>query len=76
MNRAIAYGCGGVKEREENEIRREQSRGQLDGGLKGCRLVFYMATMTEIPSSSKVHIQGLVTLADRDADIQIRSRTD
>ena len=65
----------GVNERENNKMRREISRGQFDGSSKCCRPVL-LATLTGIPSSSNVHIQGLVTLSDRDANIQPRRRSD
>lgn len=55
---------------------RERLRSQSEQGSKCCRSVPYLATLMGIPSSLSVHIQGLVTLTDRDASIQPRRGND
>lgn len=72
MSKGMACGGQGVKEKERNEMSRERSRGQFERGSKHCGPVPHRATLTGRPSSLNVHIQGLVTLADRDANIQPR----
>lgn len=76
MSKGMAFGSWGVKERERKEMHREKSRGQSEGGLKCCRPELHLVTLTGTPSSLNVHIQGLVNLADRDANIQPRKGND